>query len=167
MATTNLSLYVIADRYRQDAAKLQEMGIDQQTMLDTLEAMGGELEEKSVNVAAFIRNLEATAKSIKEAEQAMAYRRKALETKAENIRQYLLDNMSRCGIAKIECPMFGIAVRDNPEALVIDDGAAVPDEFYDTRAQIVLNNSRLKSAIKDGLFVAGCRLERKQRLEIK
>jgi len=134
-----------------------------------LDSIAGDINEKATNVAMYIRNLEASAESIKAAEKQMADRRKALELKSDRIKQYLLENMIRTRISKIECPYFSISVRDNPESLVVDIAAQIPDEYYKQPPppEKVLNKVLLKKDMKEGLIVDGCRLERKQRIEIK
>lgn len=165
----NLTLYQISDQYLQDVAKLNELDIDDQTFADTLESLSGELEVKTTNVAMFVRNLEASAEAIKQAEAAMTARRKAIENKAERIRQYLLDNMQRTGISKIECPYFKIALRDNPDSVVIDPLAVIPAEYLrqPEPPPPTADKAALKAALKAGAVIQGVRLEKRQRLEIK
>lgn len=166
----NLSLYQIADQYLQDIQTLQEKDWDDQTFADTLESLSGDLEFKATNVAMFIRNLDASAEAIKEAELQMAIRRKAIETKSEKIREYLLENMLRTGIKKIECPYFKISIRDNPESLIVDSEIAnIPNEYYRQLPPPppTLDKVALKKDLQLGIVVDGCKLERKQRIEIK
>lgn len=165
----SLALYTIADQYLADLQKLQEMDLDEQTLTDTLEAMSGDLELKATNVAMFVRNLEAGAEAIKAAEKAMADRRKALEGKAERIREYLLSNMLRTGITKIECPYFALSVRKNPPAVEVLDQAMIPDEYFDIPEPPAptLNKNRLKEALKNGVEVQGAKLSVGQSLSIK
>lgn len=164
----NIALYQLADQYLQILEKSDEVENDADFNL-LLDSITGDLKEKATNVAMYIRNLEATAESIKKAEVEMSARRKALESKSDRIKQYLLENMNRTGISKIECPYFKIAVRDNPESLVVDIGAQIPDEYYKLPPppEKVLDKVALKKDIKEGLIVDGCRLERKQRIDIK
>lgn len=164
-----LTLYQIADQYIADAERLKELDLDEQTMLDTLEGMAGDLETKATNIAALARNIDAAAAAIKEAESAMAKRRKALENRAERLREYLMANMNRTGITKIESPWFVIAVRNNPESLIVTDEASIPSEYFEQLPPPPpsLDKKRLKEAIKSGLVVDGAHLERGQRLEIK
>jgi chromatin segregation and condensation protein Rec8/ScpA/Scc1 (kleisin family) len=165
----DMALYQVADIYLQDLNRLKELDLDEQTFADTLESLSGDLEIKATNVAMFMRNLEANAEAIKAAEQQMAERRKALEKRAERIRQYLLDNMERCGIKSIECPFFKLTVRANPESLILEQDAVIPPEFIYTPEPPPpqVDKTRLKAAIKAGLAVQGARLDRKNRLEIK
>lgn len=166
---TNLTLYTIADQYLADIRKLEDMELDDTTFADTLESLSGELEVKATNVAMFVRNLEARADAIKQAEKQMADRRKALEAKAERMRSYLLDNMLRTGISKIDCPYFALSVRKNPPALEVLNPDAIPDEYLDIPPppSPVLNKARLKDDLKNGVIVEGARLTQGHSLQIK
>ena len=163
------ALYVIAQDYRAAAEALSDLDLDAQTVADTLDSLSGEFEEKAVAVAQFSRNLEATAAQIKDAETAMATRRKALENRADSLKRYLLGAMQTTGIGKIECPYFRLSVRDNPPAVDVFDAAQVPAEFMATPPPPppVPDKAAIKSAIKAGQDVPGCRLTQSQRLEIK
>lgn len=163
----NLSLYAIADEYMQPASILSDLDLPDEVIADTLESLQYPLEQKATNVAMFVRNLEATASAIKEAEGEMSKRRKALENRAENIRAYLLQNMVRTGVTKIECPLFKLAVRDNPPSVVIDGD--VPAEFMrqPDPPPPVADKKAIGEALKAGREVPGAHLARGQRLEIK
>jgi hypothetical protein len=165
----NLALYTIADQYLIDLQKLQDMEIDEQTFSDTLEGLSGELELKATNVAMFIKNLEASAEAIKAAEKTMADRRKAIESKADRIRQYLLDNMLRTGITKIESPHFVLSVRKNPPAVDVVNLQMIPSNYFDAPEPPAptLNKNRLKEDLKAGVEVEGARLTVGQSLSIK
>lgn len=164
----NIALYQIADQYLQTLQQIEDSE-DGDSVNNLLDSLGTDLKEKATNVAMYIRNLEASAESIKQAELEMAARRKTLEFKSARIKQYLLENMNRTGITKIDCPYFAISVRDNPESLVVDINAQIPDEYYKQPPppEKVLDKVALKKDMKEGLIVEGCRLERKQRIDIK
>lgn len=166
---TNLTLYNIADQYLADLQKLQDMEIDEQTFQDTLEGLSGELEVKATNVAMFVRNLESSAEAIKAAEKQMAERRKALEAKAERIRNYLQENMVRTGINKIDCAYFNISLRKSPPAVEVINLDMIPDEYFDIPEPPppALNKNRLKEDLKEGVVIDGARLTSGQYLQIK
>ena len=166
---TYLTLYTIADQYLQDLQKLQDMDLDEQTFADTLESLSGDLEVKATNVAMFVRNLEASAESIKAAEKQMAERRKAIEAKAERIRNYLKDNMARTGITKIYCPYFALSLRNSPPAVEVINADEIPAQYFDIPEPPapVLNKNRLKDDLKNGVIVEGARLTQGSYLQIK
>ena len=166
---TDLTLYTIADQYLQDLQKLQDMDLDEQTFADTLESLSGDLEVKATNVAMFVRNLEVNAESIKAAEKQMAERRKAIESKAERIRNYLKDNMARTGITKIDCPYFALSLRNSPPAVEVINADEIPAQYFDIPEPPapVLNKNRLKDDLKNGVIVEGARLTQGSYLQIK
>lgn len=163
------ALYELAAQYRADAEKLADLDLDEQTLADTLEGMGGELEVKAQNVIMFTRNLEATAAAIKEAEAQMAARRKALENRAAGLRRYVLENMQFAGIQKIECPFFRLSIRENPAAVDIYEPGLIPAEYMKQpeTPPPAPDKSAIKAAITAGTEVPGAKLTKGTRLEIK
>lgn len=163
------ALYTLADEYLQDVAKLQDLDLDAQTVADTLEGLSGDLETKATNVAMFVRNLESLADQIKQAEATMAARRKAIETRAEHVREYLLTNMQRTGISKIDSPWFKIALRNNPPSVVVDDPSLIPARYMRQAEPPppAPDKKEIKAAIEFGENVPGARLVTKQSVTIK
>lgn len=163
------ALYVLANEYRDAANKLADLDLDEQTVSDTLESLGGDLELKATNVAMFARNLESTAASIKEAEAAMAARRKAIERRAEGLRLYLLTNMQRSGMTKIESPHFALSIKSNPPSVVINEPGLIPAEFMrqPEPPPPAPDKTAIKEAIKAGREVPGAHLVSGVRLDIK
>ena len=163
------ALYVLANEFRDVAEKLSNMDLDEQTIEDTLESLSGELEVKATNTAMVVRNLEAGAEAIKQAEQAMAARRKALEARAARIRDYLLANLMVAGIQKVECPLFKVAVRTNPDAVEVFEPGLIPAQFMrqPEPPPPAIDKAAIKEAIKAGQDVPGCKLTRGNRLEIR
>jgi hypothetical protein len=163
------TLYELTAQYRSDLERLSELDLDEQTVADTLDSLGGELQTKAINVAMFASNLDATASAIKKAETQMATRRKAIEARSARLRKYLLDNMQACSLQKIECPQFVLSVRSNPASVEVFDERMVPGCY--TRIQPapppVPDKAAIKRAIDTGVEVPGCRLTKTQRLEIK
>jgi chromatin segregation and condensation protein Rec8/ScpA/Scc1 (kleisin family) len=163
------ALYQLTDQYRQAAERLADLDLPDEVIADTLEGMAGELEVKATNVAAFARNLETTAAAIKDAEASMAARRKALERRAESLRHYLLHNMQRAGIRRIDSPHFTIAVKDNPPAVDVFDVLQLPAEFMrqPEPPPPSPDKAAIKEALKAGVEVPGARMKESQRLEVK
>lgn len=162
------ALFVLAQEHRALSDKLHDLDLDDETIANTLEGESGDLVEKGKNVAAVFRNLESDAKQIKEAEQQLAERRKAIEKRAESLRNYLKTNMEISGISKIDCPWFCVTIAKNPEAVTVDNEDEIPDEYFDEiPATYQLNKSRLKSDMQEGVIVPGARLTRGTSLRIK
>lgn len=166
---SNLALYEISNQYLADLNKLNDLDLDEQTFLDTLEGLSGELEQKAINVAMYIKNLEVSADAIKQAEKSMADRRKAIEAKNEKIRKYLLENMLKTGVTKIECPQFVLSVRKSPASVDVLMQDQIPDEYWDIPEPLpaTLNKRRLAEDLKAGVVIEGARLTQGNTLQIK
>lgn len=165
----NQNLFDIAAQYRADCEKLATLDLDEQTLTDTLEGLSGDLEVKAINIAALARNLEATAGAIKDAEAGMAARRKAIEARADRLRQYLLDGMQLAGVQKIESPYFALAIKQNPPSVAINEPGLVPTEFMRQPEPPPASPDKkaIGEALKAGREVPGCHLQRGVRLDIK
>ena len=163
------ALYELSAEYRSACDKLADLDLDPQTVSDTLEGMSGEWETKATNTAMVVRNLEASAAAIKDAEKQMADRRKAIENRADRVRQYLLDNMLYAGIQKIECAYFKLTVRANNAAVDVFEQGLIPNEYMrqpDTPPPVI-DKIAIAAAIKAGKEVPGAKLTQGVRLEIK
>lgn len=169
---TNLTLYQLSAEYRGAAETLAELDLDEQTVADTLESISGDLTVKSQNVAFVIRNLEATVEQISMAVEQMNARAKAIEKRADRIREYLLQNMLMAGVQTIECSYFKLSVRSNPPKVLVDDEKQIPIAYMTDPAPPPPPEPRpdkklIAKALKDGFDVPGCRLEQGKRVEIK
>lgn len=163
------ALYVLASEYSAAAERLADLDLPPEVVADTLEGLAGDLEAKATNVAMFVRNLESTAEQIKAAEAAMAARRRAIENRAAHIRDYLLANMQRAAISKIDSPYFKLAVRDNPPAVEVYAPDDIPGEFMrqPEPPPAAPDKKAIAEVLKAGGAVPGACLKRTQRLEIR
>ena len=156
----SLALYPLAQEHRALAERLQDLDLDAQTVADTLEAESGALEVKATNVAFVVRNLEASAAAMKEAEAAIAKRRKAAESRAESLREYLHSSMRHAGIKRVEHPMLSLALKGKAASVVIFDEAQIPAEYMDTPPPPPAKpaKARIAAALKQGHDIPGARL---------
>ena len=162
------ALFELAAEFRALSDKLNDAELDQQTITDTLDGASGDLEEKIINTAKYYRNIEADAEKIEEAAKQMLARAKTLRTHAGNIKQYLQSNLERAGLQKVNSPWFVVSIAKNPEALIVDDMEAIPRDYLnEVPASFVIDNARIKQALKDGYTVPGARLTRGTSLRIK
>ncbi|MEN9885570.1 MAG: hypothetical protein RL758_148 [Pseudomonadota bacterium] len=162
------ALYLIAQEYRADLEKLAELELDEQTVADTLESLGGELEQKAQNVALFIRGLEADADAMRQWAKDATDRAKAMEQRAERMRDYLASCMQSCQIEKIIGPGVELGFRKS-SAVVIDDQDLIPADYMRTKPAPPPEPDKkaIADAIKAGLDVPGAHVEQRKTLQIK
>lgn len=165
-----LSLYELANDYRNALVELPESGFDEQTIHDTLEGLEGALTVKAQNVAAYCLNLEAEAAAVKEVGQKILDRAQALKTRSESLRNYLYVNMKKSGISEIKANdgSFSATIRANPPAVEIAPDVILPIEFSRLiPARTEPDKGAIKEALKAGRQIDGVRLVQGDRLEIK
>lgn len=162
------ALYLLADQYRADLAKLAELDMPPGVVADTLEGLGGELEAKAQNVALFARSLEAEADAVRQWAKEATDRAKALEARAESMRDYLARCMEACGIEKISGPGIALSWRAS-SAVVIDEPCLVPAEYMRQKLPPAPEPDKpaIAAAIKAGKEVPGAHVESRRSLQIK
>lgn len=162
------NLYELKAQFQHDAARLADLDLDEQTLIDTLESMSGELEEKATATVMVARNIRATADAIKQAEAAMAARRKAMEARADALEQRVFTTMLETGITRIESPYFALSIANNPASVDVFDSLQVPADYMrEIPATSAPDKALIKRAIQDGYDVPGARLVQGKRLAIK
>ena len=148
---------------------LEKTEPDDEYFNDTMESLQINWEEKAGGVSAYIGNLEATVAAIKNAEKNMAERRKSILRNVESLKKYLMDNMDRLNIDKIETEYFVAKIKKNPPKVVINNEEEVPEDFWDKQVKWVINKTKIKEALKgDGkINVKGAEIVQDRRLVIK
>jgi len=143
--------------------------IDEQSFLDTLEAIGGEIEVKAENLLKFERELLADVDALEAEIKRLAMRKNTIKNRTDSLREYLRSNMERSGIEKIACPFFVITLRKASPVLVVEDEAAIPAKFFVTiPATQRLDKKATLDALKAGEQIPGAVIgESKRSLLIK
>lgn len=164
-----MKLYEITASYLQalDMFTDPDEDIPANIVADTLEAIEGNFEVKAVQVAAFARQMEAEAEAIKAAIESMERRKKALETRARWLRDYVKIGMETMGWKKLESPWFVLAVQKNPAAVDVFDENALPAEFKRQIIEYRIDKTAIKEAIGKGAVVPGARITNGTRLAIR
>lgn len=158
-------LYELSDNYikAMDFLTDPENEIDMQTALDTIEGLDGELDEKIVNVAKMVVQLEHDASGVKEVAKRQADRAKAIESKAEWLREYLKRNMQRTGKDKVEALDIAVKLAKTPPAVKILEEKDIPSEFWREKFERLID----KTAIRNAGGCPGAVIESSYRVSIK
>lgn len=163
------ALYLIAQEYSQAASALAELDMDAQTVADTLEGLGGDLDAKLIACAMAAANLDATDEAIGRAIAEMAARQKATRARAEAIRRHALETMRVTGRVRVISPYMTLTARENPPAVTIIDANLVPAAYWrqpETPPPSV-DKTAVARSIKAGEIVPGCATVVGWRLEVK
>lgn len=85
------SLYELSNNWQQ----VYDMDLDEDTWLDTLDAINEDINIKVENSGRLYRSWESDAKALKSEEERLAKKRKAIENRMKSLKGYLQDNMER------------------------------------------------------------------------
>lgn len=148
-----------------DGAAEDDMLIDEETgelisVSQALDALRMEREAKLENVACWVKNLSAEADAIREEEIRLVKRRKTAETKAANLKAWLLDAMTRDDgtTDKIKTGRVAVSVKRNPPSTVVDD-ALLPSTYKVAKITYQANKELIKRELLAGGEVPGAHLE--------
>lgn len=148
-----------------DGAAEDDMLIDEETgelvsVAQALDALRMEREAKLENVACWVKNLSAEADAIREEEIRLVKRRKTAETKAANLKAWLLAAMTREDgtTDKIKTGRVMVSVKRNPPSTVVDD-ALLPSTYKVAKITYQANKDLIKRELLAGGEVPGAHLE--------
>ena len=148
----------------QDLIALMEMNDDETTAALT-RITAGQIELKSESYCKFVKYLESSAESFKAEEKRIAERRRALENKADRIRQYMKDALLSAGIDKVDAGTFSVRVGLSQGSLQIDDQSKLPPKYIKIIQDV--DKAAIKQAIKNGEVVPGAHIEAGTTLTIR
>ena len=148
-----------------DGAADDDMLIDAETgelisVSQALDALRMERETKLENVACWVKNLCAEADAIREEENRLVKRRKAAETKAANLKSWLLAAMTREDgtTDKLKTGRVMVSVKRNPPSTVVDD-TLLPSTYKVAKITYQANKELIKRELLAGGEVPGAHLE--------
>lgn len=150
------------------ATEMEELLEAEEVSEGALQVVFGDIQKKSENICQFLAVLDAEVNTYKAEEERLANRRKAMENRGKQIKEYFKQNMQRLGIDKINAGTFKVALQNSPSSLVVEDAENIPAEFIDIipeRKEV--NKTRLKEALKNGQTIKGAFLNQDQHIRIR
>lgn len=165
---TTIALYRVAD----DLIPLLETIDEDGCIPPELEAALAAFEGKGASVAAYVLNCTRQAEMIHQAAMDMDARAAKYEKRAESLKEYLRVNMKRTGITEINSPEFNVKLHiDRDSRVEILDEKQIPAAYMkppEPKPPVPAPDKKLIAAdIKQGKEVAGARIVKSDRLEIK
>lgn len=139
---------------------LENLDLDSDTLNDTLESLSGEFNDKAVAVLKFTENMNSDIDSLSHEIKRLQERKKVFENRKKKLREYLLYNMEKSGISKIECPFFTASIRKGVESVEIESQCDLPDEYVKVEVIESADKNAIKRDLKAGKEINGAKLVR-------
>lgn len=157
-------LYELVGQY----LDIYNMDIDEETKLDTIEALGldEEIETKVENYAKVIRNLEAENTAYKTEEERLKKKRDSNSKKIEWLKDHAQEAMEITGKTKIKGELFTLSIQNTKASVVVDE-AKLPEKYWTKKVTEAPNKKELYDLLKAGEEIEGATLQENRSLRIK
>jgi len=126
------TLYELTDSYENILSLLYDGVTDESVIMDTLEAIDGEIEDKADNYAKLIMEMKADSAKLKKEENRLATRRSVLNNHVKSLKDRLQANLEFIGKTKFKTDLFSFNVQNNggPQPLTITENIdEIPGKF--------------------------------------
>lgn len=141
-----------------DLIELESLDLDDKSIADTLEAVSGEFNDKAVAILKFTENMNGDIDCLSNEIKRLQERKKVIENRKAKLREYLLYNMEKSGVTKIECPFFTASIRKGSESVEIENGELLPDEYVTVEVVEKADKNAIKRDLRAGKEINGAKL---------
>ena len=137
--------------------------IDEQTIADTLEAMGAD--NKLESYCKVIRQLESDAEAVKVEKSKLADKQKTIENSVARMKLAVSEFLKAKGVQKENAGIFKVALSTS-KSVEITDPSAIPKEYIKP-AKIEFDKSAIRKVLMAGESIAGAELKINEGVQIK
>ena len=128
--------------------------------------MGEELEVKAENIAKLIKTLEVDIAGFKEEEKRLSDRRKSLENRVKNLKEYLDGAMKLTSKTKFKGKLFSFNIQKNAPGVSILDEKLIPKEYLIEQAPVI-DKKAILNDLKNGEDIPGVEIKQTESLRIR
>lgn len=136
-------------------ASMPELADDEECLIDTLDGLT-DLKEQMAGILRSALKEEAEAKGLAEYIESLLDRKSAKVERAKKKRRIVLHFMEDAGLKRLDQADFTASRRAVAPSVSVYDEDALPEQYW--RIKREPNLSEIKSALKSGTVIPGCRL---------
>lgn len=143
-------------------------------LLDTLDAVDGEMADKLANCGAFVKQLTAEAGALDTEIKSLRQRSASKKREIERFKKYIMDCMINADVKKVDEPLAKLTIRQNAESVEVADELGFIDWAQRNDRDDLLrystpdiNKTAVKDAIRSGTELPGAQIVRAKSLIIK
>lgn len=159
------TLYELTDDYLRLLEFAEDVDVEEQAFIDTMEAIEGEIEDKADGYARVIKQLSADAEALDKEAKRLSDRKQSIDNRIKRMKESLTKAMVVTGKTKFKTDLFSFNVQKNAPATVIDDEEAIPEEFWRVKREV--DKSKIKDALKEGKEFKWAHLEQGESVRIR
>jgi predicted nuclease with TOPRIM domain len=142
------NLYQLTNNYETVLNMLYDEDADEEMILDTLEAIEGEIEDKADNYAKIIKELEAKQNARKEEAKRLTESAKVFENRVKALKSNLFNSMKATGKTKFATDLFSFNIAKNGGKQTLTIDGEVPEEYIKTITEN--DTDKIRQALEKG-----------------
>lgn len=142
------NLYQLTNNYEIVLNMLYDEDADEEMILDTLEAIEGEIEDKADNYAKIIKELEAKQNVRKEEAKRLTESAKVFENRVKALKSNLFNSMKATGKTKFATDLFSFNIVKNGGKQTLTIDGEVPEEYTKTITEN--DTDKIRQALEKG-----------------
>jgi len=159
-------LYELTEMY-QNISNLIEEDADNETLEKALDEITDNIQMKAENMAKLIKSIEGNINALKDEEKRLQAKRKALENKVVNIKEYLENQLKAMGLKKVQGNLFTVSIQKNPQSVNILNEDLIPEKFKEVVTTTKIDRRELLLALKEGQEIEGVEIKQTESLRIR
>lgn len=150
------TLYELTDEYSKLLELAEDPDTDPQVLVDTMDAIGGEIEAKADGYAMVMKELEAQELAIKMEVDRLNNRRLSISNNITCMKRALEAAMRLTGKMKFKTTLFSFGIQKNPPSVVMDETYIenIPEDYLKYKDPDI-DKKRILADIKAGKDLTG------------
>ena len=158
-------LYELTQNYNNLLELVDNPDVPTEMLEESLNSIDDEIDTKAENIAKVIKSIESDVAGLKGEEKRLADRRKSLEGRIDNLKEYVEGSMRAVGKEKIRGKAFTLGIQRNAPSVDIIDEDVIPEQYFITKKE--LSKKDILVALKKGEEVPGAAIKQTESLRIR
>ena len=142
------TLYELTNEFKELLFLAETEDLDEQTLADTLESLGYELEDKADGYAKVMRELEGQADTLKSEIGRLSNRKRLIENNIKRMKSSLYEAMKISDKTKIKTDLFSFNIAKNGGKQALDIYDTVPEEY--SVVKLEPDKDKIRQALESG-----------------
>ena len=164
-----MTLYELTDQFMQLLEMIEDLEVDPDVLLDTMDAVELDINDKADAYAKIISMVTADIEAVDVEAKRLAARKAAMASNLLKLKTNLQDTLEKTGKTKFKTALFSFNVQNNPPSVVMEvtDFEQVPEHYLRYRDPEI-DKKKILEDLKNGIDLPGlAHLERTRSLRIR
>ena len=153
------SLMHLTGEYLELLDMAKDPDVDEKTLMDTLEAINGEISQKAGGYVAVIRHLEGRADMYQKEAERLLKAAEAYRNNGKRIKERIKYAMTQMDVTTIESDYCTIKIRKNGGVQPLKITGEVPKNYQKEKVEWVNDNEKIRKDLNAGVELAFAHLE--------